>query len=199
MLLENGKIWSIVFSGYLQSFDLSNGIRIHFLPLSIGDRSILMPGACLKWNGITNNCCLCHGNIGLLTEQFPLIVDHTSRLIEVDRLFFFLVTIYKLSSCLMWLGDLGKVCSFPYQKRCTNLFPSFLINVKHISMSFKHILSLFKKNLPLHILFVSRVTQVGQHFTFVLTDIESKQRFGFCRLSSGGKVCLCILRWVSIY
>lgn len=36
--------------------------------------------------------------------------------------------------------------------------------------------------------------QVGQHFTFVLTDIESKQRFGFCRLTSGGKVCLCILR-----
>ncbi|MGH0155198.1 UNVERIFIED_CONTAM: hypothetical protein FKN15_028721 [Acipenser sinensis] len=43
---------------------------------------------------------------------------------------------------------------------------------------------------------VERVSQnqVGQHFTFVLTDIDGKQRFGFCRLTSGCKVCLCILR-----
>ncbi|KAM4722554.1 DENN domain-containing protein 1B [Rhinophrynus dorsalis] len=44
--------------------------------------------------------------------------------------------------------------------------------------------------------------QFGQHFTFVLTDIESKQRFGFCRLTSGGKVCLCILSylpWFEVY
>ncbi|XP_030062106.1 DENN domain-containing protein 1B isoform X2 [Microcaecilia unicolor] len=44
--------------------------------------------------------------------------------------------------------------------------------------------------------------QVGQHFTFVLTDIRSKQRFGFCRLTSGGKVCLCILSylpWFEVY
>uniref|UniRef100_A0A9J8B5W0 DENN domain containing 1B n=1 Tax=Cyprinus carpio carpio TaxID=630221 RepID=A0A9J8B5W0_CYPCA len=34
-------------------------------------------------------------------------------------------------------------------------------------------------------------TQVGQNFTFVLTDIESKQRFGFCRLTSGCRVCIC--------
>ncbi|XP_061489941.1 DENN domain-containing protein 1B isoform X2 [Rhineura floridana] len=48
----------------------------------------------------------------------------------------------------------------------------------------------------------ARVTQVGQHFTFVLTDIESKQRFGFCRLTSAGKVCLCILSylpWFEVY
>uniref|UniRef100_A0A8C0YX85 UDENN domain-containing protein n=1 Tax=Canis lupus familiaris TaxID=9615 RepID=A0A8C0YX85_CANLF len=50
----------------------------------------------------------------------------------------------------------------------------------------------------------SRVSQnqVGQHFTFVLTDIESKQRFGFCRLTSGGKICLCILSylpWFEVY
>ncbi|XP_073662686.1 DENN domain-containing protein 1A isoform X1 [Tursiops truncatus] len=38
------------------------------------------------------------------------------------------------------------------------------------------------------------VSQVGQNFTFVLTDIDSKQRFGFCRLSSGAKSCFCILR-----
>ncbi|KAM9370981.1 DENN domain-containing protein 1A isoform 6-T6 [Phaethornis superciliosus] len=37
------------------------------------------------------------------------------------------------------------------------------------------------------------VNQVGQNFTFVLTDIDSKQRFGFCRLSSGAKSCFCIL------
>ncbi|KAG2461834.1 DEN1B protein, partial [Polypterus senegalus] len=44
--------------------------------------------------------------------------------------------------------------------------------------------------------------QVGQHFTFVLTDLDSKQRFGFCRLTSGCKVCLCILSylpWFEIY
>ncbi|XP_018114148.1 DENN domain-containing protein 1B isoform X3 [Xenopus laevis] len=51
---------------------------------------------------------------------------------------------------------------------------------------------------------IERVTQsqIGQHFTFVLTDIESKQRFGFCRLTSGGKICLCILSylpWFEIY
>ncbi|XP_074241191.1 DENN domain-containing protein 1B isoform X9 [Saimiri boliviensis] len=51
---------------------------------------------------------------------------------------------------------------------------------------------------------VERVSQnqVGQHFTFVLTDIESKQRFGFCRLTSGGTVCLCILSylpWFEVY
>ncbi|XP_063128753.1 DENN domain-containing protein 1B isoform X2 [Rattus norvegicus] len=51
---------------------------------------------------------------------------------------------------------------------------------------------------------VERVSQnqVGQHFTFVLTDMESKQRFGFCRLTSGGRVCLCILSylpWFEVY
>uniref|UniRef100_A0A8C0KGV5 DENN domain containing 1B n=1 Tax=Canis lupus dingo TaxID=286419 RepID=A0A8C0KGV5_CANLU len=51
---------------------------------------------------------------------------------------------------------------------------------------------------------IERVSQnqVGQHFTFVLTDIESKQRFGFCRLTSGGKICLCILSylpWFEVY
>ncbi|XP_036133228.1 DENN domain-containing protein 1B isoform X3 [Molossus molossus] len=51
---------------------------------------------------------------------------------------------------------------------------------------------------------VERVSQnqVGQHFAFVLTDIESKQRFGFCRLTAGGKMCLCILSylpWFEVY
>ncbi|KAL4635049.1 DENN domain-containing protein 1B isoform X1 [Arapaima gigas] len=51
---------------------------------------------------------------------------------------------------------------------------------------------------------VERVSpnQVGQNFTFVLTDIESKQRFGFCRLTSGCKICICLLSylpWFEIY
>ncbi|KAL6468652.1 hypothetical protein MHYP_G00221760 [Metynnis hypsauchen] len=51
---------------------------------------------------------------------------------------------------------------------------------------------------------VERVSQnqVGQNFTFVLTDIDSKQRFGFCRLTSGCKVCICLLSylpWFEIY
>ncbi|XP_078263854.1 DENN domain-containing protein 1B isoform X2 [Rhinoraja longicauda] len=51
---------------------------------------------------------------------------------------------------------------------------------------------------------VERVSQsqVGQHFTFVLTDIDGRQRFGFCRLTSGCKVCICILSylpWFEVY
>uniref|UniRef100_A0A8C0GAK3 DENN domain containing 1A n=1 Tax=Chelonoidis abingdonii TaxID=106734 RepID=A0A8C0GAK3_CHEAB len=48
------------------------------------------------------------------------------------------------------------------------------------------------------VLFISSLTvsQVGQNFTFVLTDIDSKQRFGFCRLSSGAKSCFCILSYL---
>uniref|UniRef100_H3CXU0 DENN domain containing 1B n=1 Tax=Tetraodon nigroviridis TaxID=99883 RepID=H3CXU0_TETNG len=50
----------------------------------------------------------------------------------------------------------------------------------------------------------SRVShnQVGQNFTFVLTDIDSKQRFGFCRLTQGCRVCICLLSylpWFEIY
>lgn len=40
------------------------------------------------------------------------------------------------------------------------------------------------------------INQVGQNFTFVLTDIESKQRFGFCRLSSGAHTCYCFLSYL---
>uniref|UniRef100_A0A3B3T744 DENN domain containing 1B n=1 Tax=Paramormyrops kingsleyae TaxID=1676925 RepID=A0A3B3T744_9TELE len=57
---------------------------------------------------------------------------------------------------------------------------------------------------PVNLFCISRVSQnqVGQNFTFVLTDIESKQRFGFCRLTSGCKVCICLLSylpWFEIY
>ncbi|XP_028301399.1 DENN domain-containing protein 1B isoform X2 [Gouania willdenowi] len=51
---------------------------------------------------------------------------------------------------------------------------------------------------------VKRVSQnqFGQNFTFVLTDIDSKQRFGFCRLTQGCRVCICLLSylpWFEIY
>ncbi|XP_061094900.1 DENN domain-containing protein 1B [Conger conger] len=51
---------------------------------------------------------------------------------------------------------------------------------------------------------VKRVSQnqVGQNFTFVLTDMESKQRFCFCRLTSGCRLCICLLSylpWFEIY
>nr|XP_056720616.1 DENN domain-containing protein 1C [Euleptes europaea] len=35
-----------------------------------------------------------------------------------------------------------------------------------------------------------------QHFTFALTDLEGKQRFGFCRLAKGFRTCLCILSYL---
>ncbi|XP_026888434.1 DENN domain-containing protein 1B [Electrophorus electricus] len=35
-----------------------------------------------------------------------------------------------------------------------------------------------------------------QHFTFVLTDLEGCQRFGFCRLTSSSQTCLCILSYL---
>uniref|UniRef100_A0A9J8ARW2 DENN/MADD domain containing 1A n=1 Tax=Cyprinus carpio carpio TaxID=630221 RepID=A0A9J8ARW2_CYPCA len=50
--------------------------------------------------------------------------------------------------------------------------------------------------LSLTLSFSMAVGQVGQNFTFVLTDIESKQRFGFCRLSSGAQSCHCILSYL---
>lgn len=37
-----------------------------------------------------------------------------------------------------------------------------------------------------------------QHFTFVLTDLEGCQRFGFCRLTNSTNTCLCILRYVCL-
>ncbi|XP_076585578.1 DENN domain-containing protein 1B isoform X2 [Chaetodon auriga] len=35
-----------------------------------------------------------------------------------------------------------------------------------------------------------------QHFTFVLTDLEGCQRFGFCRLTNNTHTCLCILSYL---
>lgn len=37
-----------------------------------------------------------------------------------------------------------------------------------------------------------------QHFTFVLTDLEGSQRFGFCRLTNSTHTCLCILRYTRV-
>uniref|UniRef100_A0A3B4XY91 DENN domain containing 1C n=1 Tax=Seriola lalandi dorsalis TaxID=1841481 RepID=A0A3B4XY91_SERLL len=40
-----------------------------------------------------------------------------------------------------------------------------------------------------------------QHFTFVLTDLEGCQRFGFCRLTNSTNTCLCILYlpWFEVF
>ncbi|XP_060746695.1 DENN domain-containing protein 1A isoform X1 [Tachysurus vachellii] len=40
------------------------------------------------------------------------------------------------------------------------------------------------------------VGQVAQNFTFVLTDVESKQRFGFCQLSDGAQSGYCFLSYL---
>ncbi|KAG6921006.1 DENN domain containing 1C, partial [Chelydra serpentina] len=39
-------------------------------------------------------------------------------------------------------------------------------------------------------------SSVVQNFTFVLTDLEGNQRFGFCRLAGGFRTCLCILSYL---
>ncbi|XP_054859194.1 DENN domain-containing protein 1C [Eublepharis macularius] len=39
-------------------------------------------------------------------------------------------------------------------------------------------------------------TPAVQHFTFALTDLEGKQRFGFCRLAKGFRTCLCVLSYL---
>lgn len=46
--------------------------------------------------------------------------------------------------------------------------------------------------------FSPAVGLVAQNFTFVLTDVESKQRFGFCQLSDGAQSGYCFLRWDSV-
>ena len=53
------------------------------------------------------------------------------------------------------------------------------------------------KNVPLFC-FPTGSTHAGpvQHFCFVLTDVDSMFTFGFCRLTTDGKSCLCILRYV---
>ncbi|XP_074654474.1 DENN domain-containing protein 1A-like isoform X2 [Tubulanus polymorphus] len=37
------------------------------------------------------------------------------------------------------------------------------------------------------------------HFTFVLTDVESKLKFGFCRYTTGANTCLCIVSFLPWY
>lgn len=44
--------------------------------------------------------------------------------------------------------------------------------------------------------------QPGEHFAFVLTDIESRFKFGFCRISLRTQTCLCIiscLPWYEVF
>ncbi|ESN99237.1 hypothetical protein HELRODRAFT_67031, partial [Helobdella robusta] len=43
---------------------------------------------------------------------------------------------------------------------------------------------------------------IVDHFTFVLTDIDGKFKFGFCRLSEGSKLCHCVVSchpWFEIF
>ncbi|KAL6110378.1 dennd1c [Pungitius sinensis] len=42
----------------------------------------------------------------------------------------------------------------------------------------------------------ARESVAVQHFTFVLTDLEGCQRFGFCRLTNNTNTCLCILSYL---
>uniref|UniRef100_A0A672GGX9 UDENN domain-containing protein n=1 Tax=Salarias fasciatus TaxID=181472 RepID=A0A672GGX9_SALFA len=43
---------------------------------------------------------------------------------------------------------------------------------------------------------VQREAVAVQHFTFVLTDLQGCQRFGFCRLTNSTHTCLCILSYL---
>ena len=36
-----------------------------------------------------------------------------------------------------------------------------------------------------------------EHFTFVLTDLDSKYRFGFCLYRPKGDICMCIIRLIT--
>lgn len=47
--------------------------------------------------------------------------------------------------------------------------------------------------------YMSYQTSAGEHFTFVLTDLESRFKFGFCRLSPQTQTCLCIISWLPWY
>ncbi|CAG5115542.1 unnamed protein product, partial [Candidula unifasciata] len=44
----------------------------------------------------------------------------------------------------------------------------------------------------------AEVSQVD-HFTFVLTDLDSMFRFGYCRHTTGYQGCLCIISWLPWY
>ncbi|XP_078324597.1 uncharacterized protein LOC111125891 isoform X6 [Crassostrea virginica] len=47
-----------------------------------------------------------------------------------------------------------------------------------------------------------RYTTTVDHFTFVLTDLESKYKFGYCRYATGAQTCLCIvscLPWFEVF
>lgn len=58
------------------------------------------------------------------------------------------------------------------------------------------------KQLPLFAFPCEPESHAVEHFTFTLTDIESKLRFGFCRLSAGGSSCLCFvssLPWFDVF
>uniref|UniRef100_A0A3Q3WMA3 UDENN domain-containing protein n=1 Tax=Mola mola TaxID=94237 RepID=A0A3Q3WMA3_MOLML len=80
---------------------------------------------------------------------------------------------------------------------CFKAFKIMLVYCKSVNYFFTFSVSLSLYLLYKPLLSCSQtVSQIGQNFTFVLTDIESKQRFGFCRLSSGAHTCYCILSYL---
>lgn len=44
--------------------------------------------------------------------------------------------------------------------------------------------------------FQHAVSKLGHHFSFILTDIDGKHRFGFCKLADEGSKCYCILSFL---
>ncbi|ELU17071.1 hypothetical protein CAPTEDRAFT_102631, partial [Capitella teleta] len=58
------------------------------------------------------------------------------------------------------------------------------------------------KNLPVFAFPCKTESSAVDHFTFVLTDLDGKFRFGFCRHTSNAQTCLCIvscLPWFEVF
>jgi hypothetical protein len=59
-----------------------------------------------------------------------------------------------------------------------------------------------KKQLPKFAFPTTVVNEGEEHFTFVLTDLDSKYRFGFCLYRPKGDTCMCIisdLPWYKVF
>ena len=48
------------------------------------------------------------------------------------------------------------------------------------------------------VVFFPTLSAREEHFTFVLTDLDSKYMFGFCRYPPRGETCMCFVRLVYI-
>lgn len=59
-----------------------------------------------------------------------------------------------------------------------------------------------KRQLPKFAFSSSQSSDTEEHFTFVLTDLQGKYRFGFCRYPPKGETCMCFLSdfpWYKIF